>query len=235
MKRQVLIGDNTAFLGKRIARGLLHMGVLSSCCKGGRETIIRRIEEMSPKMVIIIVPDPDDGSEQFVAELREKFPDTVIAAGIYSSQDGVYRRFLKAGAAHCFGIPIDKERLFSDLTRTLSGIDKSNSFAEILLRSYGFPTHIKGFRYLSAAIEMCTEDTSLLSGGIIHLYSMIAEKYRTSPSPVERSIRSLTAAAEQNGSLRFLMLDRMNEIPANKELICLACDTYVYFLKRIAP
>ena len=60
------------------------------------------------------------------------------------------------------------------------------------LQRLGTPCHVAGFNYLQEAISMILydHDNSYLRGGIMkRLYPAIAEKYKSTPTRVERGIR----------------------------------------------
>jgi len=58
-----------------------------------------------------------------------------------------------------------------------------------LLGYLGVPNHIKGFSYLKDAILIMLRDSEAHLAITRHVYPVIAEKYRTTPSRVERAIR----------------------------------------------
>ncbi|AEG59347.1 sporulation initiation factor Spo0A C-terminal domain-containing protein [Desulforamulus ruminis] len=58
-----------------------------------------------------------------------------------------------------------------------------------LLQTLGAPLHIKGYRYLSTAIQMVSKDHLLLFAITKELYPAVAKAHDTTPSRVERAIR----------------------------------------------
>lgn len=59
-----------------------------------------------------------------------------------------------------------------------------------LLLDMGAATHMKGFFYLIRAIEIVYEDPDSIYNVVKGLYSRIAEEFETTPSCVERDIRT---------------------------------------------
>ena len=58
-----------------------------------------------------------------------------------------------------------------------------------LLHELGVPSHIKGYTFIREGINLIYDDPSLSSAITKELYPIIAKKYDTTPSRVERAIR----------------------------------------------
>jgi two-component system response regulator (stage 0 sporulation protein A) len=58
-----------------------------------------------------------------------------------------------------------------------------------LLHELGVPSHIKGYTFIKEGINLIYNDPSLASAITKELYPVIAKKYDTTPSRVERAIR----------------------------------------------
>lgn len=59
----------------------------------------------------------------------------------------------------------------------------------LLLRDMQMPPHIKGYGYIREALMLILNEPDVLSGITTRLYPFIAEKFHTTPSRVERSMR----------------------------------------------
>jgi len=70
-----------------------------------------------------------------------------------------------------------------------------------IIREIGVPAHIKGYQYLRDAIMMIVAEVEILGAVTKVLYPMIAEKYNTTPSRVERAIRHAIEVAWNRGNL----------------------------------
>ena len=99
-----------------------------------------------------------------------------------------------------------------------------------LFLTVGIPAHIKGYQYLRDAIVMVTEEANLMGAVTKELYPMIAEKYNTTASRVERAIRHAIELAWDRGNV-----DLMNRYfgytiniergkPTNSEFIAMIAD-----------
>jgi two-component system response regulator (stage 0 sporulation protein A) len=99
-----------------------------------------------------------------------------------------------------------------------------------IIREIGIPAHIKGYQYLRDAIMMIVNEIELLGAVTKVLYPMIADKYSTTPSRVERAIRHAIEVAWSRGNM-----DMINRIfgytvklekgkPTNSEFMAMIAD-----------
>jgi two-component system response regulator (stage 0 sporulation protein A) len=99
-----------------------------------------------------------------------------------------------------------------------------------IIREIGIPAHIKGYQYLRDAIMMIVNEVELLGAVTKVLYPMIADKYTTTPSRVERAIRHAIEVAWSRGNM-----DMINRIfgytvklekgkPTNSEFMAMIAD-----------
>ncbi|AFM01215.1 MULTISPECIES: sporulation transcription factor Spo0A [Desulfitobacterium] len=99
-----------------------------------------------------------------------------------------------------------------------------------MIHQMGVPAHVKGYQYLRDAIVCVVQDVSLLGAVTKELYPMIAEKYNTTPSRVERAIRHAIELAWDRGNIEFMNrffgytinVDRGK--PTNSEFIAMVAD-----------
>lgn len=99
-----------------------------------------------------------------------------------------------------------------------------------MIHQMGVPAHVKGYQYLRDAIVCVVQDVSLLGAVTKELYPMIAEKYNTTASRVERAIRHAIELAWDRGNIEFMNrffgytinLDRGK--PTNSEFIAMVAD-----------
>jgi two-component system response regulator (stage 0 sporulation protein A) len=99
-----------------------------------------------------------------------------------------------------------------------------------IIREIGIPAHIKGYQYLRDAIMMIINEIELLGAVTKVLYPMIADKYATTPSRVERAIRHAIEVAWSRGNM-----DMINRLfgytvklekgkPTNSEFMAMIAD-----------
>lgn len=101
-----------------------------------------------------------------------------------------------------------------------------------MIREIGIPAHIKGYQYIREGIMMAVKDPDILNYITKYLYPMIAKKYHTTTSSVERAIRHAIEVAWNRGKM-----DAMEELfgysvnsgkgkPTNSEFIALLADKF---------
>lgn len=99
-----------------------------------------------------------------------------------------------------------------------------------VLHQMGVPAHIKGYQYLRDAIIFVIEDINLLGAVTKELYPMIAEKYNTTASRVERAIRHAIELAWDRGNIDLMnkyfgyTIDVERGKPTNSEFIAMIAD-----------
>ena len=94
----------------------------------------------------------------------------------------------------------------------------------------GIPVHFKGYQYLKEAILLVIDNMDLLGRITKELYPMIAEKFSTTPSRVERAIRHAIEVAWNRGRVDainrvfgYVGQDR-NDKPTNGEFNAVIAD-----------
>lgn len=99
------------------------------------------------------------------------------------------------------------------------------------LRMLGVPAHLKGYHYLRKAILLGLEDHYNIEHVTKVLYPMIAKKYTTTPSNVERAIRHAIEVAWDRGDVNVLndyfgySVSSKKGNPTNSEFIALVVDS----------
>jgi len=99
-----------------------------------------------------------------------------------------------------------------------------------MIHQMGVPAHVKGYQYLRDAIVSVVLDVTLLGAVTKELYPMIAVKYQTTPSRVERAIRHAIELAWDRGNVDFMNrffgytinVDRGK--PTNSEFVAMVAD-----------
>ena len=99
-----------------------------------------------------------------------------------------------------------------------------------MIHEIGVPAHIKGYQYLREAIIMSVEDPGMISSITKILYPIIAKKFQTTPSRVERAIRHAIEVAWSRGRMETLdalfgyTINTGKGKPTNSEFIALISD-----------
>ena len=105
---------------------------------------------------------------------------------------------------------------------------------ERVLSMLGIPSHLKGYRYLKTAVDLCIQSMEELDGVTKRLYPYIARTHQTSAETVEHAIRHAIEAAWQRGDERtqkmlFGYSHAEGRRPTNSEFITRLTD---YFRDR---
>lgn len=116
----------------------------------------------------------------------------------------------------------------------ISKDDKEGYDLEALVTDFihelGVPAHIKGYQYVRTAIMMVVENMELLNYITKQLYPVIAKKYSTTSSRVERAIRHSIEVAWSRGRPETMnkifgyTIDTGKGKPTNSEFIAMVAD-----------
>jgi two-component system response regulator (stage 0 sporulation protein A) len=111
---------------------------------------------------------------------------------------------------------MDKNKLLNDITH--------------ILHEVGIPAHIKGYNYLRTGIEEMYYSTDLQGKITKELYPLIARKYSTTSSRVERAIRHAIEVAWNRGNVDSIddifgyTINAYKAKPTNSEFISMIAD-----------
>ena len=99
-----------------------------------------------------------------------------------------------------------------------------------IIHEIGVPAHIKGYQYLREAITMVYNNIEILGAITKTLYPAIAEKFKTTPSRVERAIRHAIEVAWTRGNIDSIShlfgytVNISKSKPTNSEFIAMVAD-----------
>lgn len=125
----------------------------------------------------------------------------------------------------------DKQPPTSDKLQVKTG-SKQTLDVEVtnIIRELGIPAHIKGYQYLRDAILYIVDDMELLGSVTKVLYPMIAQRYSTTPSRVERAIRHAIEVAWSRGNIDLIhrifgyTINVEKGKPTNSEFMAMIAD-----------
>lgn len=156
-------------------------------------------------------------------------------------QQAVTQRAIELGADYYILKPFDFEVLATRI-RQLAGGESVPSYTPPvktrnldvavtnIIHEMGVPAHIKGYQYLREAIKMVVDEVNLLGGVTKELYPLIAQKYSTTPSRVERAIRHAIELAWDRGNTEMMnkffgyTINLERGKPTNSEFIAMVAD-----------
>ncbi len=207
------------------------------------EQVLEQLDALKPDIIVldVVMPKVDGfGVLEAINERPEQQrPDIVVLSGLM--QDDMMRRAIELGAKYYMMKPIDFQVLTNRLLALKSApVKASTGFSPMVrnldievtrvIQQMGVPAHVKGYQYVRDAIILVVEEMNLLGAVTKELYPLIAEKYNTTASRVERAIRHAIELAWDRGNV-----DMMNKFfgytvnmergkPTNSEFIAMVAD-----------
>ncbi|MFD2116046.1 sporulation transcription factor Spo0A [Paenibacillus yanchengensis] len=171
-------------------------------------------------------------------------------------QESITQKAVQLGASYYILKPFDLELLTSRIRQLVGGMttNVSSSFANnftsviktnvvpmakgknldasitSIIHEIGVPAHIKGYQYLREAITMVYNNIEILGAITKTLYPAIAEKFKTTPSRVERAIRHAIEVAWTRGNIDSIShlfgytINISKSKPTNSEFIAMVAD-----------
>ncbi|MFC5447975.1 sporulation transcription factor Spo0A [Paenibacillus aestuarii] len=217
--------------------------------------VLRFIEQQRdvPDVLILDIIMPHLDGLGVLEKLREMNlqPQPKIIMLTAFGQENITQKAVQLGASYYILKPFDMEVLTNRIRQlvttnqaasaTVTSSQKANIVhmpkgknldANItsIIHEIGVPAHIKGYQYLREAITMVYNNIEILGAITKTLYPAIAEKYKTTPSRVERAIRHAIEVAWTRGnidSISFIFGYTINiskSKPTNSEFIAMVAD-----------
>lgn len=208
------------------------------------EEMLSIVEEKSPDVVVldIIMPHLDGiGVLERINSLGSKRPKIIMLTAF--GQESITQKTVELGADYYvlkpfnIGVLISRIRQLAGFAGPVRQVSAPVAKARPIdievtniIREIGIPAHIKGYQYLRDAIMMIVAEIELLGAVTKVLYPMIAEKYNTTPSRVERAIRHAIEVAWNRGNIEMInklfgytiKLDKGK--PTNSEFMAMIAD-----------
>jgi two-component system response regulator (stage 0 sporulation protein A) len=170
--------------------------------------------------------------------LRKK-PAVIVLTAL--NKDEMTSQAMHCGASYFMVKPVDinilEERILQlyniPNTQTTYAPDKVRNLdrdVTKVIQQMGMPAHLKGYQYLRDAIIMVVDEMNLMGAVTKELYPLIAEKYDTTPSRVERAIRHAIELAWDRGNVDMInkffgyTINMERGKPTNSEFIAMVAD-----------
>lgn len=198
-------------------------------------------EKLEPDILVmeLILPCLDGLGVLSRLNSLQKRPKVIISTAM--GQENMTQEAVRLGIDYFLLKPYDFQTL-SMRIRQLAGAQSmladnislavKNYDVEVtnIIHQMGVPAHIKGYQYLRDAIVFVIEDPNLLGAVTKELYPMIAQKYKTTASRVERAIRHGIELAWDRGNIELMnkyfgyTIDVERGKPTNSEFIAMIAD-----------
>ncbi|MEG0229530.1 MAG: sporulation transcription factor Spo0A [Oscillospiraceae bacterium] len=249
-KLSVLVADDTIAVGKVCAGVLSGYGMNVSVCKRNGLEVLKAIEELNPDVVLCDVFLSELDGLGLIKKAKEQFSNKMPVFMIFSYQDApvLENKILREGATYYFLMPTDyniiAERIAQFTDFEMPTVNKDNVIpfhksalqpdieliVTELMHKLGVPAHIKGYFYVREGITQTIKNSEMLCGVTKVLYPMIAKKYDTTASRVERAIRHAIEVAWARGDIEVLnsifsyTISNDRGKPTNSEFIAMLAD-----------
>jgi two-component system response regulator (stage 0 sporulation protein A) len=218
----------------------------------GRD-VLPKLKETRPDVLLldIIMPEKDGLMvlEDLSLAVLEKMPYIVVMSAI--GQEKITRKAIALGASYYVIKPFDLEVLMNrlrEMVETTSGVCESRMTKYItskqtksevepieirvtnLIHDLGVPAHIKGYQFLREAIILAVENEEMINAVTKIMYPMLAKKFKTTPSRIERAIRHAIEVSWNRGELAMhdkifgYTVNSNKGKPTNSEFIAMIAD-----------
>ncbi|HOV78788.1 MAG TPA: sporulation transcription factor Spo0A [Bacillota bacterium] len=205
---------------------------------------LQMIQESNPDVVVldIIMPHLDGIGvlEKLVAGNPGNNRPKIIMLTAFG-QESVTQKAVELGADYYILKPFDFNVLATRIRQLADGVNVSQYITPSrpknldvavtnIIHEMGVPAHIKGYHYLRDAILMVINEVNLLGAVTKELYPMIAQKFQTTPSRVERAIRHAIELAWDRGNVEMMTkffgytINLERGKPTNSEFIAMVAD-----------
>lgn len=217
---------------------------------------VLRLIEQGPRVPDVLILDiimPHLDGLGVLEKLREMDlnPQPKIIMLTAFGQENITQKAVQLGASYYILKPFDMEILTNRIRQLVSPnqlpvvSSSSPSKANVvqlpkgknldanittIIHEIGVPAHIKGYQYLREAITMVYNNIEILGAITKTLYPAIAEKYKTTPSRVERAIRHAIEVAWTRGNIDSIShlfgytINISKAKPTNSEFIAMVAD-----------
>ncbi|GGA22525.1 sporulation transcription factor Spo0A [Paenibacillus physcomitrellae] len=259
-KIEVLLADDNREFTNLLAEYISEQEdmVVSGIAYNGEE-VLQAIEQGGklPDVLILDIIMPHLDGLGVLERLREMNlnPQPKIIMLTAFGQENITQRAVQLGASYYILKPFDMDVLASRIRQLVnvqslssgsvpasSLFVKSNNVVPIakgknldanitsIIHEIGVPAHIKGYQYLREAITMVYNNIEILGAITKTLYPAIAEKFKTTPSRVERAIRHAIEVAWTRGNIDSIShlfgytINISKSKPTNSEFIAMVAD-----------
>ncbi|ANE48058.1 chemotaxis protein CheY [Paenibacillus swuensis] len=213
----------------------------------------------APDVLILDIIMPHLDGLGVLEKLRELnlTPQPKIIMLTAFGQENITQKAVQLGASYYILKPFDMEILTNRIRQLVQGqavsMAANNSAASLItgmksnvvplgkgknldanitsiIHEIGVPAHIKGYQYLREAITMVYNNIEILGAITKTLYPAIAEKFKTTPSRVERAIRHAIEVAWTRGNIDSIShlfgytINISKSKPTNSEFIAMVAD-----------
>ncbi len=219
-KISIVLADNDEFYMSTVEESInqhADIEIIGKTNNGIKAT--KLLDDLHPDVMILDLLLPGADGLSIIENTITKYPDTKFIVLTKVNSAPITQALFDLGVSYYLLKPIDLNILSQRIRFVYSGNTASFSYTKSLpctntmsltmdkqkqitdmLQHIGVPAHLKGYRYLQTALEMCVRNINALDSVTKILYPEIANKYFTTPSRVERAIRHAIEVCWQRNS-----------------------------------
>ena len=247
--RVVAIDDNDAVLSsvRKYFKGSEVIKVVGSYNDGkeGLNYLINNHEDYDVVLLDILMPKID--GIKMLEELNKRDIDKKIIVLSSFKDDYTIKKIQRLKASYYMLKPIDLSILE---TRMMELFEHNNSIkyketinveveVSSLLHDLGIPSHVRGYRYIRDGVMLLYESSSLVNLVTKDVYPIIAKKYDTTTTRVERAIRHAIEISWMRGDIKLMedlfgnSIDFDRSKPTNAEFLTTIADKFKLYTKEL--
>ena len=247
--RVVAVDDNEAVLGsvKKYFKNSEVVNVVAVFSKGDEalKYLVNNTKDYDLLLIDILLPQVD--GIKILEEMKSKGIDKKIIVLSSFKDDFSIRRIQMLNANYYMLKPMDLSILES---RMLELFEHSNNLkyketinveveVSSLLHDLGIPSHVRGYRYIRDGVMLLYESTSMVNLVTKDIYPIIAKKYDTTTTRVERAIRHAIEISWMRGDIKLMedlfgnSIDFDRSRPTNAEFLTTIADKFKLYTREL--
>lgn len=244
---KTIIADDSIELVTMISEFLSMQGFeIKGKVNSGKNLLkLLEIQESDLLLLDIFMPDMDGVNvldELSNNKMKYKRPKKIIMLSAFNNEQ-LMNKASNLGADYFIMKPFElqlllkiSKELFKPIIKKNNSVNFSNDVDNLdveitsILHEIGVPAHIKGYLYIREAITMVFHNIEILGSITKSLYPVIAKKYKTTSSRVERAIRHAIEVAWNRGNVDAISqifsytISYNKSKPTNSEFIAMLAD-----------
>lgn len=244
---KIIITDDNKEMTRMVSEFLSmqpHFEVVGECYSG--EEVLKFMEKEKADVLLLDVFMPKADGVSVLEELKQNSkkynrPSRIIMFTAFNNET-LMARSAELGVDYFIMKPFELTCLTGIINKVLeprkenkmmsyktSDVDLESEITS-LLHEIGVPAHIKGYLYLREAITMVYHNIDVLGSITKILYPVIAKKFKTTSSRVERAIRHAIEVAWSRGNIDSISaifsytISYNKSKPTNSEFIAMLAD-----------
>ena len=247
--RVVAIDDNEAVLGsvKKYFKGSDKVEVVGVFNNGkdGLDYLLNNTKEYDLILLDILLSQVD--GIKILEDLKNSnISKKIIVLSSYKDDYSI-RKIQTLNADYYMLKPIDLSILESRMLELFEQVNKFkfketvNVEVEVssLLHDLGIPSHVRGYRYIRDGVMLLYESSSMVNLVTKDVYPIIAKKYDTTTTRVERAIRHAIEISWMRGDIKLMedlfgnSIDFDRSKPTNAEFLTTIADKFKLYSKEL--